>query len=191
LIFGHNGRILICVDAETGDRVWRSREPGDGLPILVDGHLVIATKEGKLSISPASGDGYDEKVSLQVFDNLVWAPPAFANGKLYIRSMSEIACVEIVAQEQITESTEAVPGIVPGSNFSEFLDRVRQSNDKAALIDAFISKQDSFPVIEGQNLVHFIYRGGGQRCSAHRGSDRMAIRSAHASRRWHRPLLLF
>lgn len=51
LIFGYNGRILACVGASNGELVWRSREPGDGFLILVDGHLVIATNEGCLSIA--------------------------------------------------------------------------------------------------------------------------------------------
>ena len=29
-LFGYNSRIFTCVDVETGERVWRSRAPGDG-----------------------------------------------------------------------------------------------------------------------------------------------------------------
>ncbi|MEM8998383.1 MAG: PQQ-binding-like beta-propeller repeat protein, partial [Acidobacteriota bacterium] len=34
-IYGISGRILTAVDAATGERVWRSREPGDGFPTVV------------------------------------------------------------------------------------------------------------------------------------------------------------
>jgi outer membrane protein assembly factor BamB len=93
LIFGYNGRILACIDAGTGDLVWRSREPGDGFPILVDGHLVIATKEGQLSIAPASRDGYKEIASIPVFEDLVWSTAAFVNKGLYLRSIESWARV--------------------------------------------------------------------------------------------------
>lgn len=60
LIFGYNRRILTAIDAATGERIWRSREPGDGLPFILNGHLLIITKEGRLSISPANDEGYTE-----------------------------------------------------------------------------------------------------------------------------------
>ena len=44
--FGYNGRILTCVDAANGELKWRSRAPGDGFLIVVDGHLVVQTKDG-------------------------------------------------------------------------------------------------------------------------------------------------
>ena len=164
-LYGYNSRILTCIDAKTGDRVWRSRQPGDGFPIVVDGHLVVATKDGKLSIARASKQGYKEKVSLDLFDDLIWAPPAFAHGRLFVRSMSEIACVEIVAEKRETETAGDVPGIVPGSAFAAFVAQLKQADDKRSMVDAFIDKQTSFPLIEGHDLVHFIYRGEAQEVS--------------------------
>jgi len=70
-LFGKNGRTLICMDVKTGERVWRSREPGDGLPIVVDGNLVIVTKEGVLALARASGEGYDERARVDLFDDIV------------------------------------------------------------------------------------------------------------------------
>lgn len=45
-LYTYSSRFLTCVDAETGEARWRSRTPGDGFLILVDGHLVIETKKG-------------------------------------------------------------------------------------------------------------------------------------------------
>lgn len=158
-LFGYNGQILTCVDANNGERVWRSREPGDGLPLVLHGHLVIMTKAGKLAIAQASGEGYNESARLDLFDDIVWAPASFANGKLYARSMSEIACVEIVPRAEVAESADPMAGIVPDSHFAKFVEKVNGAADKKALIDAFISEQESFPVLEGDDLVHFVYRG--------------------------------
>ncbi len=158
-IIGYNSRILSSVDAETGERLWRSRKPGDGFPIILDNHLIIVTKSGTLSMAPVSSEGYNEMASLKLFDDLSWAPASYANGKLYLRSMSEIACVEIVPAAEVVAGDGPQPGIVPHSAFAEFIEKVNAATDKAALIDEYIAGQKSFPVIEGDSLVHFIYVG--------------------------------
>ncbi|MFQ5675247.1 MAG: PQQ-binding-like beta-propeller repeat protein [bacterium] len=158
-LFGYNSRIFSCVDVETGKRVWRSRQPGDGLPIVVDGHLVVITKNGKLSVAPAKSDGYKELASLNLFDDLVWAPASFANGKLFLRSMAEIASVDIVAGESRKITDQPIAGKIPGSKFALFVETVEQAKNKKALVDTFMANQKELPVIEGDDLVHFIYRG--------------------------------
>ncbi len=158
-LFGYNRRILTCVDAEAGARAWRSREPGDGLPIVVDGHLVIITKDGKLAIARASGEGYNESARLELFDDIVWAPASFANGRFYARSMSEVACVDIVPETVAPDPAAPVVGMAPDSRFAHFVEKVNRATDKKRLIDRFISEQETFPVIEGDSLVHFVYRG--------------------------------
>ena len=158
-IFGYNGRILTCIDATNGERVWRSRTPGDGLPIVVDGHLIILTKDGALSIAPASGTSYRESARLDRFADIAWSPTSFADGKLYARSMAEIACVAIRPKTAVAEPNVSVPGIVPGSRFAAFVAQVDQATDKQILIDQYLEAQSSFPIIEGDSLAHFIYRG--------------------------------
>ena len=178
-LFGYNGQILTCVDVNNGERVWRSREPGDGLPIVIDEHLVIITKDGKMAISQASGEGYNESGRLDLFDDIVWAPASFANGKLYARSMSEIACVEIVPRTEVDASADPLAGIVPGSRFARFVEQVNGAADKKALIDAFIADQKFFPIIEGDDLAHFVYRGE---------ADEVSMTGDHVGRRFDQPL---
>ncbi|MCZ6632849.1 MAG: PQQ-binding-like beta-propeller repeat protein, partial [bacterium] len=178
-LFGYNRQILTCIDAESGERSWRSREPGDGLPIVIDGHLVIMTKDGKLAIAQASGEGYTENARLKLFDDIVWSPASFANGRLYARSMSEIACVEIVPE--IEASAPAVPlvGMVPDSRFAHFVEQVNRSADKKGLIDPFIAEQKTFPIVEGDSLVHFVYRGQ---------ADDVTVTSDLVGRRFDQPM---
>ncbi len=158
-LYGYNSRILNCIDVETGERVWRSRAPGDGFPIVVDGHLVVATKDGRLSVAPTSSAGYNEVASLDLFDNLVWTPASFAGGRLYLRSMTEIAAVDIIPAQTVAATAGKTEGIVPMSGFAQFIKKVEQSGDKSALVDEFMAAQKEFPVIEGDDVVHFVYRG--------------------------------
>ena len=60
-IYGYGGRFLTCVDAGTGEIVWRSRPPGEGSPILVDGHLVILLRTGEVVVAEATPKGFQEK----------------------------------------------------------------------------------------------------------------------------------
>ncbi len=159
-IFGYNGRFLNCLDAATGESVWKSREPGDGFPLLLDGHLVIITKNGKLSLAPAAREGYHEMASLQLFDKLVWTLPSFAQGKIYLRSMSEIACVEIVAADRKPAHAErSTAGVIADSKFAQFVAGVAKAKNKSAAVDAFMSAQKRFPIIESDQMVHFVFRG--------------------------------
>lgn len=158
-LYGYNSRIFNCVDVASGERVWRSRDPGDGLPIIVDGYLVVITKNGRLSLAPASPEGYQEVASLDLFDSHVWSPASLADGKLFLRSMDEIASIEIVPAATKTDVAQAEQGKIPGTEFANFVAQVEQAADKQKLIDEFMARQQRFPVIEGDTLVHFIYRG--------------------------------
>ncbi len=179
LLYGYNRRILTAVDANTGERVWRSREPGDGLPLVLDGHLVVLTKEGRLSIAPANDQGYSESASLQLFEDIVWTPASFANGKLYARSMGEIACVEIVPHTSSVVQASAIDGIVPGSRFAEFIAELEADPEKMVRTDRFLGAQETFPIIEGDSLAHFVYRGPG---------DVVTMTGDHVGRRIEKPL---
>lgn len=161
VIYGYNNRILNAVDAETGRRLWRSREPGDGLPIIVNDHLVIVTKDGRLSLGHASHEGYVEAASLELFDDLVWTPAAYVDGSLYLRSFGEIARVDIVPSDTATRVADRAEGILSDSDFEQWADSVRAApaGQRPGLIDDWLRQQSSFPVIEGDSRAHFVYRG--------------------------------
>ncbi len=158
-LFGYNGRILSCVDAETGERAWRSRPPGDGFPIVVDGHLVIATKDGSLRVAPASPEGYQEIARLDLFDDLIWAPASFARGSLYVRSLSGWARVEIVEDEAPTLVAQDESGVLPDTEFGRFVAGLADAADRVEKIDVYLAAQPRFPIIEGKTTAHFVYRG--------------------------------
>ena len=160
-IFAFSSRFLTCVDAASGEALWRSRQPGDGFLILVDGHLVILTKQGSLHVARASSEGYQDSASLEVFTDLAWTPPSFANGHIYVRSLGELARVDIRAGAAPI-SIAAGSDELAGSGFARFLDEVKKAPDKKEVVDRYMASVDGFPVIEGDDRVHFIYRGEGE-----------------------------
>ncbi|MCG8608700.1 hypothetical protein MJD09_27400, partial [bacterium] len=94
---------------------------------------------------------------LRLFDQVSWTPPSFANGSIYARSLDEIARIDIIKTAASLLAEEEI--VAPNSKFAQFVSKVEKSENKKALVDEFMAAQSSFPVIEGPDLVHFIYRG--------------------------------
>lgn len=155
--FGYSGRILSCVDAASGETKWRSRLPGDGFLTLVDGHLVILTKAGSLHLAKASPESYQEVAALAVFGGQAWTAPSFAQGKLWLRGMGELAAVSFTGR---ATSSAAAPGSpFPGSRLERFLVSLASADDKNQAIDAFLASLGSLPLLEAPDRVSFLYRG--------------------------------
>ncbi len=160
-LYGYSGRFLTCVDASTGKSVWKSRPPGDGFLILVDSHLVILTKKGTLHVAPATPEKYTEVASLNLFGKTTWTPPSFANGKIYARNLYDIAAIEVAEVEKmVVDVPSSKPELVaPDSKFAQWVARVAPASDKKSMIDEFMRKNQQLPVLEGERLAHFVYRG--------------------------------
>lgn len=159
-LYGMNSKIFTCVDAATGETVWRSREAGDGFPTLVGDHLVIMNKPGTVRVAKASPEGYQEVAALKVFDEHSWSAPAYANGHLYLRSMGKLARIDLTSAAG--EAQEDKIDWVAGTEFGRFLARAEAAEDKRAAIDSYLAAQDSFPIIDDSGAVHFVYQGEGQ-----------------------------
>ena len=158
-LYGLNGRTaLTCVDAATGEQRWRSREPGDGFPLLVGSDLVVVTKDRTLHVGPASPEGWKERARLELFKDLVWTAPSFADGAVFARSHGEIARVEWRASAPVAAAASSGTA-VPGPRFARLLDEVAGSSDKAAVVDRFLADVPSFPLLEWPDRVVFLYRG--------------------------------
>jgi enterochelin esterase-like enzyme/outer membrane protein assembly factor BamB len=155
-IYGMSNRIFTCLDATTGDIRWRSREPGDGFPTMVGEHLVIMTKPGSLHVAKASPDGYKELARIDLFEEHSWSEVAYAGGHLYARSMSSLARVDL---EAATASVSAEDAWIRDTEFGVFLTEVEQAGDKNAVIEAFLGRHESMPIVESTGAVHFVYRG--------------------------------
>ncbi len=156
-LFAYSSRFLSCVDAATGELLWRSREPGDGFPILVDGHLLIQAKDGGVRLVRASPSGYQERARMEVFDEVSWTSPSFSNGSLYSRSMRQIARLELDFGDEQRElaTSSAIP---PPLIWQRLLAEVESSHRPDKVIDRFLAAQQRIPIVtDGQ--VHFLYRG--------------------------------
>ncbi len=158
-LYGMNNRIFTCVDAVTGEVEWRSREPGDGFPTMVGDQLVIMTKPGSLHVAEASPEAYHEVARIDLFEEHSWSETAFASGRLFARSMGHLARIDPAA---VSPGGAEDASRIARTQFGSFLEQVLRSADKNTAIDAFLAEQTSFPIVDDDGAVHFVYRGGAE-----------------------------
>lgn len=94
-IYGFDGKILKCIDLETGQDRWRQRGFGEGSLIYADGHLIVLGDKGTLAIVQATAEEYRETGSAKVLDGKSWTVPALAGGKLFLRNEKEMVCLDL------------------------------------------------------------------------------------------------
>ncbi len=94
-IYGYDGDFLTCVSADDGKTIWKSRPPGGHGLILVDEHLVILGRGGTVVVADATPGGYHEVAKLDVLDRTSRTYPSFADGRILVRSTSDIAAVTV------------------------------------------------------------------------------------------------
>ena len=82
--------ILHCIDAATGEVVWKERLEGTywASPVLADGRIYILSEEG-VTIVLRPGDKYDE-IARNKLDEQCLASMAVSRGNFYIRSATHL-----------------------------------------------------------------------------------------------------
>jgi outer membrane protein assembly factor BamB len=94
-LYGFDDSILKCIEVETGAERWKTRGPGKGSLILADGHLLVLGGEGELVLAEATPQAYRVKASVQILEGACWTPPSLSGGKLYIRNLAEMICLDL------------------------------------------------------------------------------------------------
>lgn len=89
---------LKCVEAATGKIQWEQPGFGAGNVILVDGKLLALADNGEVvAVDPTPG-AYKEISRVQAIEGKCWSSPAFSNGRIYVRSTKEGACLDLSAK---------------------------------------------------------------------------------------------
>lgn len=86
---------LQCVELATGQIKWAKRGFGPGNCILVGDKLVVLSDAGELVIASAKSEAYKELGRSKVLSGKCWSTPAYSDGRVYIRSTEQGACVEL------------------------------------------------------------------------------------------------
>jgi outer membrane protein assembly factor BamB len=93
VLYGFDNAFLAAVDAVTGERLWRERGFGQGSVVKVGAHLVVLSEEGELALVEPSRAGARVLKLQAALRGRSWTPPSVAGGRVYLRGISEIACL--------------------------------------------------------------------------------------------------
>lgn len=86
---------LRCLDLSTGTVRWAEDGFGRGSTLLVNGVILALTEEGDAVLVAADPAGYREIARAHVIDGVCWNSPAISEGRLYVRSMTEMAAYDL------------------------------------------------------------------------------------------------
>ncbi len=164
-LYGFAGNFLTCVDAATGEMVWKSRPPGVGNLVLIDGHLVILIRSGEIVVAEATPEKYSEVARVQALARGYFTRPSFADGKVYVRNLADISAIGVTqAISAKSADAERISADWAGSDwdlrgdFGAFVNKLAMAENKSEMIERFLIDHPTLPILEG-NLVHFVYFG--------------------------------
>jgi len=88
---------LACMSLENGSIKWTQPLSGNrGNIITADGKLIVVSERGEVVLCDASEKGFNEYGRFQALGGRCWAPPSFADSKLYIRNNSgRLVCYDL------------------------------------------------------------------------------------------------
>jgi len=87
-----------CVELGTGKVKWEQPGFGPGNVILVNGQLVALSDTGDVVLVEAKPDAYKEAGRIKAVAGKCWSTPAFCDGRIYVRSTKEGACLDVAGK---------------------------------------------------------------------------------------------
>lgn len=110
-VYGFDHEIIACIDAETGDRMWKKGRYGFGQMLLVpeDDVLVILGEKGELAFVRATPEKSEagEIFATQAFEGKTWNHPVLVGNRLYLRNAEEAVCYELAGGSGSDEAAES------------------------------------------------------------------------------------
>jgi outer membrane protein assembly factor BamB len=99
-LYGHYGQSTLdfkCIDLATGDEPWLPphRGFGYGSVLLVDDTLLVLGDDGELALVEPDPTAYREIARHRALTGKCWNVPAISNGRIYVRSTSEVAALDV------------------------------------------------------------------------------------------------
>jgi len=93
-IYGFDGRILTCIDLQTGRRRWKDGRYGSGQVLLISDQslLLVVTDEGEVVLVAAEPSKHRELGRFQAIKGKTWNHPVIAHDRLFVRNAEEVAC---------------------------------------------------------------------------------------------------
>jgi outer membrane protein assembly factor BamB/enterochelin esterase-like enzyme len=158
--YGFSGSVLTCVDAETGEIVWRTRELSSFGLSAVDGKLAVLSNNGELVLVDASPEGYREITRIKVVENGNYAIPSFADGLFVVRNLQQLAAVRVDASLAPQVAVRERPDRLKG-DFGRWVASIEAlaESKRQAGVDTRFATVETTPLFDKNGLVHLTWRG--------------------------------
>ncbi|MDX1644042.1 MAG: PQQ-binding-like beta-propeller repeat protein [Thermoanaerobaculia bacterium] len=95
VVYGLDDGVMVALDPETGERLWKAGRYGHGQLILVGELILVTTEKGDVVLVEATPEEHRELGRFEAFDSKTWNPPALAGNLLLIRNNREAAAYEL------------------------------------------------------------------------------------------------
>jgi outer membrane protein assembly factor BamB len=103
-----------CLDVSSGEVLWSSELPGHAGVLAADGKLILFNDAGELILLRADRTRYVELGRTTVFqDEICWTAPALSDGRLYLRTQSRLAAVDLAQHSTSQTSSRATTAAAP------------------------------------------------------------------------------
>jgi outer membrane protein assembly factor BamB len=105
-IFGLNDGILVCLDLETGDQVWKKSRLGHGQVVMLADQdaLLVSNEKGEIILVAVDRQGPTELGRFQAIDGKTWNGPVLVGNRVFLRNAAEMAAYEINVQSSKPQS---------------------------------------------------------------------------------------
>ena len=94
-IYGLDEAILACIDAATGELMWKGGRYGYGQLLAAGDHLVVLTERGDLVLVRATPDAHEEVAGFRAIEGKTWNVPAMAAGRILVRNARQMAAFDL------------------------------------------------------------------------------------------------
>ena len=100
--YGFDQHLFCCLNAETGERMWKEGRYGFGQVILLDrvGQMIVTTEGGEAVLLAADPERHRELGRVSLVDGKTWNHPVIVGNKLFHRNGKEAVCVELLKSQE-------------------------------------------------------------------------------------------
>lgn len=98
-VYGYTGLSLTCIDAASGERMWRGSRYGGQLILLADQDLLLVlTEKGELVEVEATPEKFSELARIPAVSGKTWNHPVMVDDVLLIRNTEEMVAYRLPAR---------------------------------------------------------------------------------------------